>query len=204
MIDRRTVLLSLGAILSLNACAAPAVPKVKYFRLIPEFKSGHRAGDHIPATLEIGPFSAEGIAGDRPLLYSANEGRTLLQRNYAYWSEPPTQMLRTAFLNYLRDANLFKSVILSELRSPAEYSLRVRLGEMYQKVTDESGEIGTASYLALEISLLSNKDDRLVLQRRFEANIPLQKSSIDEAAEAMNKGLEKILDDFGMALGEVK
>src|ERR1700742_882796 len=97
-------LLLIGAV-ALSACAAPEVPKEQYFRLIAT-PATQTIGHPLPGIVEAAPFSADGVTGERPLLFTDNGGTKLEQRNYAYWVNPPIQMLRDQMIAYLRSAGV--------------------------------------------------------------------------------------------------
>ena len=62
------------------------------------------------------PFAGEGVMSERPLLFTADGGRKLEQRNYAYWTDAPPQMLRDQLVAYLRRPDVADNVAPSELR----------------------------------------------------------------------------------------
>ncbi len=102
---RRTLFaaIALGLSLTLSGCfgSAPPVPKEQYFRLI---ASGEPAAvtNPLDGIVEIPPLQAEGVMGERPLLFTKDGGLKLEQRNYAYWTDPPPAMLRDQLIAYLR------------------------------------------------------------------------------------------------------
>ncbi len=100
--------------------SAPAVPKQQYFRLVAAAPAA-QSGKQISGGLEIVPFAGEGVMTERPLLFTADGGRKLEQRNYAYWTDAPPQMLRDQLVTYLRQAGVADNVAPSELRLEAAY-----------------------------------------------------------------------------------
>ncbi|MGH6893452.1 MAG: hypothetical protein ACREEP_14470, partial [Dongiaceae bacterium] len=86
-------LLPLLALLSGCFSSAPAVPREQYFRLVAATPASQSAAP-ISGGIEVVPFAAEGVMSERPLLFTADGGRKLEQRNYAYWTDAPPQMLR--------------------------------------------------------------------------------------------------------------
>src|SRR4051812_18800368 len=74
-------------------CMAPSVPKEQYFRMVAMPATEPLAHPFV-GILEASPLGADGVTGERPLLYTANGGVKLEQRNYAYWTELPTAMIR--------------------------------------------------------------------------------------------------------------
>src|SRR5581483_3073322 len=127
----RTVLL-IGA-LALAACAAPEVPKEQYFRLIATMATA-KVGHPLPGIVEAAPFAADGVTGERPLLFTDNGGTKLEQRNYAYWVNPPIQMLRDQMIAYLRSAGIADQVVPSELRIEAGYRIQGNIKRLEQAI----------------------------------------------------------------------
>ena len=100
------------------ACMAPSVPKEQYFRLVAA-PANEKLALPLAGILEASPLGADGVTGERPLLYTANGGVKLEQRNYAYWTELPTAMIRDQLVAYLRSAGAAEQVVPSELRIAA-------------------------------------------------------------------------------------
>ena len=90
---RPLILLPILAALAGCFGSAPPVPKEQYFRLIADAPT-EAASKKIKGGIEIVPFAGEGVMSERPLLFTADGGRKLEQRNYAYWTDAPPQMLR--------------------------------------------------------------------------------------------------------------
>src|SRR3954464_1652915 len=109
---RLRLFLPLIALLTVTACMAPSVPKEQYFRLVATPATEKLAHPFV-GILEASPLGADGVAGERPLLYTANGGVKLEQRNYAYWTELPTAMIRDQLVAYLRSAGAAEQVVPS-------------------------------------------------------------------------------------------
>src|ERR1700742_300452 len=114
MMSRMVRALLLISAVALAACAAPEVPKEQYFRLVATMAT-QKIGHPLTGILEAQPFAADGVTGERPLLFTDNGGTKLEQRNYAYWVNPPIQMLRDQTIAYLRAAGIAEQVVPSEL-----------------------------------------------------------------------------------------
>jgi len=88
--------LALSLALAVTGCfgSAPPVPKEQYFRLIVGSDAAAVARP-LDGIVEIPLLQAEGVMGERPLLFTKDGGLKLEQRNYAYWTDPPPAMLRS-------------------------------------------------------------------------------------------------------------
>lgn len=173
--------------------AAPPVPKEQYFRLVAATPEEHSAA--ITGGIEVIPFSGEGVMTERPLLFTADGGRKLEQRNYAYWTDTPPQMLRDLLVAYLRRAGIADNVVPSELRVQTDYAVRGTIKRLEQLVGGQNGAI-----ISLELSLIEKAEDRLVLSRTYSAEKPTAGESIDDAVAALNDGLDEIFAAFAADL----
>jgi len=191
------ILALLPILLALAGCfgAAPAVPKEQYFRLIASAPS-EQASKQISGGLEVLPFAGEGVMNERPLLFTADGGRKLQQRNYAYWTEAPPQMLRDQLVAYLRQAGAADSVVPSELRLETAYTVRGTIKRLEQLVGSSPGAV-----VSLEIAVLEKSNDRLILSKVYTAEKSASGAKIDDAVDALNAGLDEIFAAFAADLG---
>lgn len=186
----------LPAFLLLAGCfgAAPPVPKEQYFRLVSAAPAEQGSGQ-LKGGVEIVPFTGEGVMNERPLLFSADGGRKLEQRNYAYWTDAPPQMLRDLLVAYLRQTNVADNVTPSELRVDTAYSVRGTIKRLEQLTGSQSGAV-----ISLELSLIEKAGDRLVLSKTYTAEKPTSGETIDSAVAALNDGLDDIFAAFAADL----
>jgi ABC-type uncharacterized transport system auxiliary subunit len=191
-------LLPLVAMLAGCFGSAPAVPKEQYFRLIASAPA-EQAGKRIKGGLEIVPFSGEGVMSERPLLFTADNGRKLEQRNYAYWTDAPPQMLRDQLVSYLRQAGVADNVVPSELRIETAYTVRGTIKRLEQLVGDKDGAV-----ISLEFAVIEKSNDRLVLSKVYTSEKPISGEKIDDAAAALNDGLDEIFAAFAHDLAAAK
>ena len=187
----RAILL-LPVVLSLAGCfgAAPAVPKEQYYRLIADQPS-EQASRKIKGGIEIVPFAGEGVMSERPLLFTADGGRKLEQRNYAYWTDAPPQMLRDQLVTYLKQSGIADSVAPSELRLDSAYVIRGTIRRLEQMVGSGSGAV-----ISLELAVMETSSDRLILSKVYTAEKPTSGDNIDGAVAALNDGLDEIFAAF--------
>lgn len=190
ILARRFLLLTL--VLSLSACfgSAPPVPKEQYFRLIAD--TGPKAATKpIDGVIEVPPLQAEGIMGERPLLFTKDNGLKLEQRNYAYWTDPPPAMLRDQLIAYLRATKLAKDVVPSELRVLTQYRVEGRIKRLEQLVGGKNSAV-----MALELALIDKTTDSIVSSGSYEVTKQADGKNIDDAVHALNAALNEILAKF--------
>ncbi|HEY4164955.1 MAG TPA: ABC-type transport auxiliary lipoprotein family protein [Dongiaceae bacterium] len=171
-------------------CAAPSVPREQYFRL----EAGPAPGviaHPIAGVLEVVPFAADGVAGERPLLFTAN-GTKLEQRNYAYWTDVPGAMLRDQTIAYLRSAGVADKVVPSELRLGGSYRIQGDIKRLEQSVRDKK----STGIIEIELSLIDENTDALVIDKVYHAEQPAADDTIDATVTALNAGLQDILKRF--------
>jgi ABC-type uncharacterized transport system auxiliary subunit len=188
---RLIAFLPLVAFVFVAGCFAPPVPKEQYFRLVATPATATLAHP-LTGILEATPLGADGVTGERPLLYTANGGVKLEQRNYAYWTELPTAMIRDQLVAYLRSAGAAEQVVASELRIGAAYRIQ---GEI-KRLEQSAGESSDIGIIELELSVIDESTDMLVLSKVYRSEQPAADRSIDAAVAALNAGLQDVLKRF--------
>jgi ABC-type uncharacterized transport system auxiliary subunit len=191
-------LLPVLALLAGCFASAPAVPKEQYFRLVATAPA-EQARKPVKGGIEIVPFGGEGVMTERPLLFTADNGRKLEQRNYAYWTDAPPQMLRDQLVSYLRQAHVADNVVPSELRIETAYTVRGTIKRLEQLVGERNGAV-----ISLEFAVIEKSNDRLVLSKAYTAEKPVSGESIDNAVAALNDGLDEIFAAFAGDLASAK
>jgi ABC-type uncharacterized transport system auxiliary subunit len=183
----------LPALLLLAGCfgAAPPVPKEQYFRLVAVTPARGAPEAALPGGIEIVPFTGEGVMSERPLLFSADGGRKLEQRNYAYWTDAPPQMLRDQLVAYLRQAGVADNVWPSEFRLDTAYVVQGTIRRLEQLVGGQNG-----AAISLELVLIRKDSDAVMVSRVYTAEKPTSGESIDSAVAALNSGLDEIFAAF--------
>lgn len=188
-------LLALSLLALLVGCAAPEVPKEQYFRLIAA-PAEAPVSKPLDGILEVPAFDAEGVLAERPLLFTADGGHKLEQRNYAYWTNSPPQMLRDQLVTYLRSAHIATEVVPSELRVDAKYVVRGKLRRLEQTANPNGGVI------EVEVALLDEDTDRLITSKVFLAKEPATSGSIDDAVAALNSGMNQIFREIAAMVSQ--
>ena len=190
----------LPVLILLHGCfgSAPPVPKEQYYRLVATAPAAQSAKP-IKGGLEIVPFVGEGVMTERPLLFTADSGRKLEQRNYAYWTDAPPQMLRDQLVAYLREAGVADNVVPSELRVDTAYTVRGTIKRLEQLVGGKSGAV-----ISLEMAVVEKSSDRLILSKVYTAEKPTSGENIDDAVGALNDGLDDVFAAFAGDLADAK
>lgn len=122
---RLLVLLPILAILAGCFGSALPVPQEQYFWPMAA-QPVEEASRQISGGIEIVPFAGEGVMSERPLLFSADGSCKLEQRNYAYWTDSPPQMLRDPLVAYLQQARILCTHVQLATAPSAPISIIVR------------------------------------------------------------------------------
>ena len=187
----KSILAGLAVVATLAACAAPPVPKEQYFRLVAT-PATEKMAHPLPGILEASPLGADGVTGERPLLFTENDGVKLGQRSYALWTELPTSMIRDQLVTYLRSAGAADQVVRSELRVGAAYRLQGQIKRLEQS----AGKKADMGIVELELTVIDETDDHIVLTKVYHSEQPAADHSIDAAVTALNAGLQDVLQRF--------
>nr|WP_298681796.1 ABC-type transport auxiliary lipoprotein family protein [uncultured Dongia sp.] len=196
ILARRAALLGLA--LALSGCfgSAPPVPKEQYFRLLASSDPAPVANP-LSGIVEIPPFQAEGVMGERPLLFTQDNGLKLEQRNYAYWTDPPPAMLRDQLIAFLRATKLADQIVPSELRVGAQYRVEGRIKRLEQIDGPANG-----GAIALELALIDKATDSIIASGTYEVTKDAGGPNIDDAVHALNAGLNEIFARFAADLDQ--
>jgi len=117
--------LALLLALFLVACSAPKpLPDFRYYRL-PEPVTPHtRASSPLQLPLVVESIRADGVRGERPILYSsANDALKLLQYHYQLWVDPPGSLVQRRLLDRLSEARI--APLVTDRLSPRDPLVRV-------------------------------------------------------------------------------
>jgi ABC-type uncharacterized transport system auxiliary subunit len=81
-----------------------------------------------PGIVEVGRFTAEGLAGERFLLYSYRDAPDQIRRfGYHLWGEPPPVLLQDELVGQLRAIHAAPAVVTADLRVPPDFLIEGRL-----------------------------------------------------------------------------
>ena len=185
------ILLSLTLCLALGACAAAPPPPDQFYRL------DHRpvtalAAPVLPGVVEVGTLSAEGLAGDRALLYSSREHPDQVGRySFHFWVEPPPLLVRAELVRVLREAQAAPQVVTANLRVPADFVIEGRLKRFEQLA-------GGAPAVAVEVELgvVRVRGNELLLLRNYRQETPAAGDAPADAVAALQLCLDQLLIRF--------
>jgi cholesterol transport system auxiliary component len=93
------------------ACASDPLPDYRYYKPMQSVAATALASPVIDAALEVQPLRADGLFGERPIVYSfADEPQKLSQYHYQLWTDPPGAWIQRRMIDRLTQSNLASSV----------------------------------------------------------------------------------------------
>ncbi len=183
----------IAATIALTACSQPEIPKDSFYRLTPSSPAKVFNSPPLPGNLEVDRLLADGVTGERALVYSKAEARgSLYQYHYHYWTEPPGIMLQDRLVNHLRAAKIAGSVVTPGLRVTPNHILKGRIIRFEQV----RGSKETSVAVEIEIAITREKDMKLLKITTYQAEEPASDASIPQAVAAFDRALSRLLDQF--------
>jgi ABC-type uncharacterized transport system auxiliary subunit len=178
------------AALLLGAClGADPAPSDHYYRLLVPPPAPLAEAPALDGTLAVEPPTAEGLLSGRPILYvRADEPLAIHPYSYHHWSESPARLVQGALVEYLRGANLARSVTTPRMRLRPEWVLSSRILRM-ERVLGNSSHV----FLELEFSLRAEPTDKLVWNGVYRSEVE-SGGDVADAVAAMNRALVEILE----------
>jgi ABC-type uncharacterized transport system auxiliary subunit len=196
----RRRLLGLGvatlAAIGLAACsAADPAPSDHFYRLGTAPPASAVTATPAEGKALVPPFQASGVLNQRALLWTEN-GVELQQYSYHFWAEPPAQLFQEATANALRASNVFDAVVEPSYRQRPDWIIQGRIRHL--ELIGSSGEDSAVRGARVTLSfLVSDPDDeRVLLDRSYEENLPVPNGSVAAAAAVIGDATEAIMVRF--------
>lgn len=179
----------LPILLWLYGCAPPgALPQDSFYRMS-SLESVAPAGAVLDGTLVVPRFLADGLVGERPIIYvRANSPQVLMQYSFHFWSESPTRMLQERTVEYLRRARVAPTVVTPEFRAAADYQLTGKIRRLEQ-IRGSSPR----AVVSLEFGLYRVRDNRLLHLDTYMQEVALDSDDVGHATSAMGSAINSIL-----------
>jgi len=160
---------------------SPPAPTENYYRLRPE-QTAPPGASHLPGTIQVRRFTADGLLRERALLYSDDGGhRVLKQHAYHYWMDAPANLLRDYWTVRLQGTG-FTPVGQPTTR---DLTLHGRLIRMERLLANDRVDIA----LSLELRVHRTVTGRDVLKRSYDV---IQRASSDRVLDSV-KAFESAL-----------
>ena len=175
-------------VLVLAGCAQAPVPADRFYRLVPG-PTVRPVAAPLPGNLIVERFQADGLAGERALVYArADAPHELFQYRYRLWADPPTRMLQEITAGALRGAGVAEMVATPESRARADWTLSAKIKRLEQLVG-----AGSRVAMTVEFTVSRSADGALLLARDYAVEAPAADESVSGAVGALSGALEEIL-----------
>ena len=189
--------LAVAAIAALAGCAQPPVPRDHFYRVDAGPPDGAFTTPPLRGAVMIDRFRADGLVSQRPVVYSDSAHPfELLQYDYHYWVESPTQMMALALTDYLRAAGAAAAVDGPDIRSAAGCHISGNIRRFERVVGEESSVVS----VALEIRLTRRNDEAELLLETYRADMRAGDERMTSVIVAFNAALRHVFDQFLDAL----
>ena len=174
-------LIALG-LLALAGCAATP-PKDSFYRLPATVASATVKVADGPI-IYIPPFVADGLHGERALVYAHDDGTTLEQYTYHYWVDSPRLLLQQALAARLRGAHR----VVTAPSADASYTLRGHIAKFERQGTGK----GAKAEVSLEFELLPADTDVAQFARVYQRSVPLADDAMSSCAGALGQAAQDL------------
>lgn len=168
--------------LGLAGCGSPVpVKEDQYFSLTPPTtlepgslatEGGAIARDRapLPASLQVNELAARGFLGGRQILFRTTEAPRETQRyEQRLWDEPVPRALSRHLATRIRDAGVFRFVLVPADRGRADYLLGGEVERFEHLPTAHPPRMAGT----LSLTLIRASDGHPLLERRHDAEVPV-------------------------------
>lgn len=181
----------LALVLLLSGCVGGAPPADRFYRLDVAAPPVQPA-PLLPGVVEVTRFGAEGMTGDRALLYSYqnNPGE---ERRYSYdmWVEPPPVLVQDQLVRALRHARIANLVVTSDLRVAPDYIIEGRLRRFEQLAGPQP-----AVMVEADIGVVRLHGNELLMLNTYRVEKPAKTQEAPDAVDAFQAALTEVFARF--------
>lgn len=176
---------------ALAGCAQAPVPADRFYRLLPPAPQVLER-PVLPGTLLVKRLSADGLLGQRPILYAESAAPGVLyQYHYHFWADAPPAMLQAVIVQALRAAKVAREVVTPEHGVDAQYVLVGRVRRLEHLLGD-----APAVAVSLELAITSGERDAPLVLSDHDLTIGVADAGVDTAASALSEAVGRILSEF--------
>jgi cholesterol transport system auxiliary component len=182
-----------SALLLLAACATEPVPDFRYFRFGEAAAVSRLPTAPLALPLVVEPFRADGVMGERPILYATrDETVRLSQYHYQLWNDPPPVLVRQRLLDQLAAAAV--APLVTERLSPRVEAFRLQGRiEEFQRVRGADGDqVVVSVWLRLERDQVGMP----LIERRYRKQLTVSGEGIEAAALAFGQAVDALVGDL--------
>ncbi|GMU43561.1 MAG: membrane integrity-associated transporter subunit PqiC [Xanthomonadales bacterium] len=185
------VVLPILALAALVGCSAPdAVPDFRYYRLAPAGAITPLAAPLLNKPLLVEAFRADGVHGERPILY-ANDPHSIKVSQYHYqlWNDPPPVLVQRRMQELLTAARV-STYVTDRLSARVE---GYRLGGTiyrFERVLVEGRP--AEAVLGVRLRLQADDEPMPLVERDELLRVPVRGASVEDAAIALSTAVDQV------------
>jgi ABC-type uncharacterized transport system auxiliary subunit len=175
----------------LGACAGPPPPADTFYRLQVPAEAALDPKP-LPGVLEVSRFAAEGLTGERALLYSYRDRPDQVMRyRYHIWTDTPPVLLQDQLVRTLRQARAADQVVTSDLNVSPAFVIQGRLRRFEQLA-------GTPPAVVVEadIGLVRVHGSELLLLNSYRVETPAASDQPGDAVAALQAATGDLFSRF--------
>ena len=192
------VLLLASLVLLLGGCASTPLPDYRFYRPVSDARFTEMPKVALAQPLEIEVFRANGVFGERPIVYSlSQEPQKLSQYHYQLWTDPPGTILQQRFIDVLRGMKA-APLVTGRVSPRSEPTKLVGMIERLERVRQAPGEWNIA--IALRIRVEPYRGAQALLERRYQRVMPVEgaamAASVEQFAVAMDEIAAEVAQDL--------
>ena len=177
--------------MALAGCAQAPVPADRYYRLLPPMPRVLER-PALPGTLLVKRFAADGLLGQRALVYADGAAPGVLyQYRYHFWADAPGALLQDLTVQALRAARIAHEVVTPDLGVAARYVLVGRVRRLEHLLGD-----APAVAVSLELAITGAEHDAPIVLGDHQLMLPLDEPDVAAAVHAMSEAVGQILAEF--------
>lgn len=195
---RGLVLLSVCGLLLVGCSAPEAIPDFRYYRLAPAAAVTANPAPLLDRPLVVQAFRADGVHGERPILYSSDpDSLKITQYHYQLWNDPPPVMVQRRLQEWLTAAHVSDYITDRLATRVPVYRLH---GTVYrfERVLIEGQ--ATEAVIGVRLRIDADGAELPLLERDELVRVPVSGNSVEDAAIALSAGIDQIAQRLVNAL----
>lgn len=191
--------IGLAMLVTLGACSAPEpIPDFRYYRLASVEQTAPLPAPLLDRPLVIEPLRADGVHGERPILYATDpDSLKISQYHYQLWNDPPPTMIQRRLIDHFNAIGA-ASLVTDRLGSRVSaYRLR---GVVYRFERVMSEGAPAEAVVAVRLRIDQDGQDLPYLTLDRLVRVPVTGQRVEDAAVALSEGVDRIAADLVAAL----
>ena len=183
--------LAASMLLALTACSAPeAVPDFRYYRLAPASAIEALPQPLLDQPLVIENFRADGVHGERPILYANDrDSLKISQYHYQLWNDPPPLMVQRRLQELLGAARVSDYVTDRLAPRVSAYRLNAAIYRFERVLVDGQP---TEAVLGLRLRLQADGASMPLVERDELVRVPVTGARVEDSAVALSAAVDQV------------